>query len=139
MKFHFTARSDLGDREPVEALLYFNSQQSRAHEGIQYSIKRFGVPKIVEMNSGLTIGLDSHETQTIFAYDLQDENKGPMGVVVFLRDSSSSLGIVHIAVHPDFAHGGVHAPCGLTFQLIDEVKKVGRRIKGIEQVLFFYL
>jgi hypothetical protein len=78
------------------------------------------------------------ETHVIFAYDQEDAGKHPLGVVIFLRCNKTDLSIVHLAVQPEYTTGGHYGDEGLTFQLVDEVRKVGRKVKGIERIVFFY-
>lgn len=136
----FVFRSSVGreHREAIEQLLFFNPQQNKAREGILYSLDRFGAPRIEETSFGLTVRSEDHEAQTIFAYKKAELHQGPVGVVVFLRSDSHELGIMHIAVRPEYSQGGCYGPAGLTFLLIDEVRSIGRRIKGVERVVFFY-
>lgn len=138
LRLVFSSSADRKYRETVENLLFFNPQQDRARTGILNSLKRFGLPQLKEAAHELKIELDEHETQTIFAYDQDEPQKGPVGVVVFLRSGANELGIIHIAVQPEYSSSGTHAAEGLIFKLVDEVRTVSRRIKGIERLLFFY-
>ena len=134
----FSSSADRKYREAVEELLFFNPQQDRARAGILNSLKRFGLPRLKESAHGLEIQVDEYATQTIFAYNQDDPQKEPVGIVVFLRSGADELGIIHIAVRPEYSISGRHAGAGLTFMLVDEVRRVSHRIKGIERLLFFY-
>lgn len=134
----FSSSADRKYRKAVEELLFFNPQQDRARAGILNSLKRFGLPRLKEIANGLEIQVDGSEAQTIFAYDQDASQKGPIGIIVFLRSGVGELGIIHIAVRQEYSLSGDHAIAGLTFRLVDEVRKIGHRIKGIEQVLLFY-
>lgn len=138
MHIIFTSGADRKHREAIEELLFFNPQQDRVRAGILNSLERFGLPRLKETASGLEIQVDESETQTIFAYDRDESQKGPVGVVIFLRSGVNELGIIHIAVQPEYSSSGGHAAEGVLFKLVDEVRTVSRRIKGIEHLLFFY-
>lgn len=138
MNIIFSSSADRKYREAIEELLFFNPQQDRARAGILNSLRRFGLPRLKDVANGLEIQVDEYETQTLFAYDQEESQKGPAGIVVFLRSGADELGIIHIAVRPEYSLSGRHADLGLTFRLVDEVRRVGHRIKGIERLVFFY-
>jgi hypothetical protein len=134
--YHSVARVE--HREIIEGIAFFNPRQIRAKKGILKAVERFGQPRLQEMECGLTFQVGEHKTQTLFAYDQSDLQKVPLGIIIFLRCSSSALGIVHMAVHPDYAAGGIYEFEELGFRLVDQVRKIGRQINGIERILFFY-
>lgn len=138
MNIVFSSVANPKHREAVEALVFFNPQQSRARKGILKSIERFGHPQLCETPAGLTFRVGVHEAQTLFAYNKEDKLGTPLGLVIFLRCSERALGIAHLVVQPQYASGGICAGEGLAFKLIDQVRLVGRRIRGVEEVLFFY-
>ncbi len=138
MNIIFSSSADRKYRQAIEDLLFFNPQQDRARAGILNSLKHFGPPRLKETATGLEIQVDEYATQTIYAYNQDEPQKGPAGIIVFLRNGADELGIIHIAVRPEYSLSGRHAEEGLIFRLVDEVRRVGHRIKGIKRLLFFY-
>jgi hypothetical protein len=134
----FSSSADRKYRQAIEDLLFFNPQQDQARTGILNSLKRFGLPRLKEVANGVEIQVDEYETQTIYAYNQDEPQKGPAGIIVFLRSGANELGIIHVAVQPEYSLQGCHAAAGLTFMLVDEVRRISHRIKGIERLLFFY-
>ena len=120
----------------VEDILFFTPQQDRTRTGNLNSLKSFGLPRLTESAHGFEIQVDEYEAQTIFAYNQDDPQKSPAGIVVFLRSGADELGIIHIAVRPEYSVSGRYAGAGLTFMLVDDVRRIGNRIKGVVQMSF---
>lgn len=138
MNIVFSSSVNRKHRDGVEALIFFNPQQEQARTGILKSVKKFGLPRLEGVADNLSVRLDKHAAQTIFAYNSDDPETEPVGVVVFVRCEEEELGVVHIAVFPEFSLSGCYGAAGLTFKLIDEVCRVGRKVKGVKRVRFFY-
>ena len=119
-------------------MLFFNPRQYRARAGIVNSLDKFGHPRIEETANSLSVRVGDHEAQTLFAFDQDRRGSDPVGVVVFLRTSSTDVAIMHVAVHPDYGLQGRHGGLGLGITLIEKVKEIAARIVGIEKLVFFY-
>lgn len=132
---HFTSTVPPRQRRSLEELLYLNANQRRVSDAIQDSIERYGHPRIIERDGLLSITLDRVAgAQVIFA----QEGEALVGVVVFTRQQPDRLVVVHIAVAPAFSAGGHEAPQMLCLRLIDQVRGIGRRIRGISWVDVMY-
>ncbi len=118
--------------------MFFNPRQFRAREGIVNSLEKFGHPRLVETNDGLSVRVADHEAQTLFVFDKDRLGNDPIGVVVFLRTSSAEVAIMHVAVNPDYSLQGEHFGIGLGIILVEKVKEIAARIAGVERVIFFY-
>jgi ribosomal protein S18 acetylase RimI-like enzyme len=125
-------------RSELEDLLFFNPRQHRVREGILHSLEQFGHPRLVETGDSLSIRVGEQEAQSLFAFDSERRTPAPVGVVVFLRTSPTEIAIMHVAVHPDYALKGRRAGVGLGIALVEKVKEIASRIKGIEKIVFFY-
>jgi hypothetical protein len=134
----FSSRVPSECRSALEDLLFFNPRQHRVREGILNSLQRFGHPKLVETPAGLSIRVEEHEAQTLFAYDVDARQRDPVGVVVFLRTSPQEFAIMHVAVHSKYALRGERAGVGLGVRLVEQVKEIASRVVGVERIVFFY-
>ena len=121
-------------REVVEALFFFNPRQQRVREGILLSVERYGRPEILEQGGRLWIGVSSGATQCLFACDQTRSPARPAGVVLYVRPVPETLSITHLAIDPDYTTGGRRGGEGLGLLLIEQLRHIARRIKGIHRV-----
>ena len=57
-------------------------------------------------------------------------------MVVYTREDNV-LAVLFLAVHEDYAHGGVKAAENLFFSILNEVRGIARRIKGISSLKLY--
>lgn len=138
MKLEFASQAPKSSKEALEELLFFNPRQHRVRQGIVNSLEKFGHPRLVETDSGLSIRVGTQEAQTLFAFDRSRRSKDPVGLVVFIKTSPADIAIMHVAVHPDYALQGSEAGVGLGVTLIEKVKEIAARIVGVQRIVFFY-
>ena len=138
MNLVFSSKATKDARPALEELLFFNPRQYRVREAIVNSLGKFGHPRIEDTPNGLSIRVGDHETQTIFVFDQDRRDGGPVGVVVFIRMSPTEIAIMHVAVHPDYALQGRRAGLGLGLILIEKVKEIASRIVGIRRIMLHY-
>jgi hypothetical protein len=134
----FSSKASKQSRPALEELMFFNPRQFRAREGIVNSLEKFGHPRLVETTDSLSVRVGDCEAQPLFAFDQDRSGGDPVGVVVFLRTSSTEVAIMHVAVHPDYALQGGHSGTGLGIILVEKVKEISARIAGVKRVVFFY-
>jgi len=133
----FTSALDLGYRDALERLLFYNGNQKTASNAILVAIERFGSPRIETKGSRLWVTLDSGlEAQSLFVLDPSETGNPLVGIVVYTRDNDT-LVILFVAVREDFSSLGTKARELLFFRIVDEVRSVGRRIRGISSITMF--
>jgi len=115
-----------------------NPRQYRVREGILNSLQQFGHPRIEPTTDGLQIRVGDHEAQTLYAFDRDRPEPGPIGAVIFLRTSREEIAIIHVAVNDEYALHGTEAGVGLGVTLVEKVKEIATRIVGVERIVFFY-
>jgi len=127
-------------REAIENLFFLNPRQNRVRAGIINALEKFGHPWLEEKDHSLYLRVGDNDVQTLFAFDGSRTSGDPVGVVVFLRMRSSptEIVIVHMAVHPDYALRGVRASEGLGLALIEKVKEIASKIRGVERLVLCY-
>ena len=126
--FSGTVPNDM--REAVEALFFFNPGQPLLRSAISATVQRTGVPRIVELDGRVWIDVPSHSMQCLFACDGTSK---PVGVVLYDRPSPDVLSVSHLAVDPAYASRGGQGG-GLGLLLIERVREIARRIKGITRI-----
>src|ERR1044071_6808021 len=137
MNLEFSSNAPKSSKAALEELLFFNARQHRVREGIVNSLAKFGHPRLVETEGGLSVRVGTQEAQTLFAFDRR-RTKDPVGVVVFIRTSPSDIVIMHVAVHPAYGLQSRELGIGLGVVLIEKVKEVATRIVGVKRILLFY-
>jgi hypothetical protein len=134
----FTSKAVKDARPALEELFFFNPRQYRVREGIVNSLGEFGHPRIEDTEGGLSIRVGNQEAQTLFALDGDRRDSNPIGIVIFMRTSSDEIGIMHMAVHPDYALRGRRAGLGLGLILIEKVREIASRIVGVRRIVLLY-
>jgi len=132
-RFVFSATVSLKVREVVEALFFFNPRQPLLRSAISATVERTGVPKIVELDGRVWIDVPSRAMQCLFACDNYLETCEPV-VVLYERPKADVLSISHLAVDPAYASRGDRSGAGLGLLLIERVRQIARRIKGVTRV-----
>lgn len=140
MNLVFTSKVPEQHREAVEKLFFMNPSQNRVRAEIIDALEKFGQPWLEEKDHSVYLRVGDKDVQTLFVFDESHANLGPVGVVVFLRMHSSptEFVIMHMAVHPDYALRARRAGPGLGLALIEKVKEIASRIKGVERLVLCY-
>ena len=116
-------------RDDLQELLFFNPRQSLYRVQIEKAIDDFGMPTITEQGEHLHIACRNCECQTLFAVDAGQL----LGVLIYTRLDAQKLAVVHIATHSKL---GSQQAVGLI--LVEELLRLGKRIKGIERLIISY-
>jgi hypothetical protein len=134
----FSSTSPGSSRPFLEKLLFFNPKQNKVRDGIEDSLAHFGVPRLEEKATGLSIFVGEYQTQALFAFDTELSPEKPVGVVVFIRTCRADLVIMHIAVDPRYSLKNASDNFGLGLALIEKVKEIGKSLAGVQRILLFY-
>ena len=123
-------------RADLEELVYFNSGQTRVLESLIEAVERFGTPEIETSGQKLSVVLRKlPEAQTLFAVA---ETGRPLGLVTYMRPDHEHLMILHVSVGAEFARGGVFCRNQLLLRMLREIRRCGRRMKGVKRVKLYY-
>jgi hypothetical protein len=122
-------------RSAVESLFFFNPRQDFVRDGIRRSVEEHGIPEIFEVDGQVWLGVRSGTMQCLFACDDSNETSVLAGVVLYARPRPEVISITHLAVDPEYAANGAH---GLGLILVDKVRQVARRMKGVTQLQLPY-
>jgi hypothetical protein len=133
----FASSIPAAHRVSLELLVYFNSVQSRVADGIVDAVERFGPPEIVVDGDRLRVCVSGlPEAQCLFA--IEAISSRPVGVAVFARSDFQHMIVVHLGIAAEFAAGGKRAGEQLLLRLLRELRRCGRRIKGVRRFEFLY-
>ena len=123
-------------RKSVEELLYFNSGQTRVLDSLMEAVERFGTPEIETSGQQLKVMLRKlPEAQTLFAVA---ETGRPLGLITYLRPDHENLLVLHVSISAEFASGGALCRNQLLLRMLREIRRCGRRLKGIKKVELYY-
>ena len=119
--------------------MFFNPRQDQVTVPLVASLRRYGVPETVETNQCLRFKVGAFgEVQSLFAFDDAERVPRLAGVVMFTRESTQSMLLLHLAIHESYTHGGMHASAGVTAQLLTTVRRLSLRIRGVETLRMLY-
>lgn len=139
MALQFTSVLDQSLRGELEELMFQHPQQGRFRDTILDCIERFGVPRVVEQNGRLRVELAGQtEVQTLYAVMARPLHSELVGALVFTRNQTGELVVLHIAVKDDYTAQGPRADQMVTFALVEELCRVARQIQGVHGVRLAY-
>ena len=131
----FASTVAINHREELENLLFFNANQSKVTKSILESIRRYGEPRIAIEGDRLQIVVGHvSDVQVLYAIAGAAKSARIVGVVIYVRDRSENLTIVHLAVAPLYIMAPSGSESSLALQLFSQVLAIARRIKGIRTV-----
>jgi hypothetical protein len=126
-------------RPELERIVFFNPEQNQVRVPLVASIRRYGVPETVENDMYLRFKVRAFgEVQSLFAFDDMEDVPRLTGVVMFTRESTQSMLLLHLAIHQDYTYRGANASAGVTAQLLNAVRKLSLRVRGVETLRMLY-
>ena len=126
-------------RDELERIVFFNPEQSLVTAPLVASIKRYGVPSIVEENGCLRFRVHAFgRLQTLYAFDDTDDPSRLVGVAMFIRDKPSSLVVLHIAAHEEYTSQGPWADLAVVSQLLIAIRCIAAHTRGIRTLTVLY-
>lgn len=135
----FSSELEIKYLEDIKSLMFFNPEQQKVVSGILASIERYGLPSVKEINGKIRIQIgELPDVQTIYALDKSKEDIPLVGVIVFFRESKEKITILHIAVKDEYTISSSSRKSFLTIRLIEQLKQIATRIKGIKTLTIFY-
>ncbi len=136
---HFTSFLPSSYQDRLDSLLFFNTQQHKVRSEIILAIESFGNPTIVDKNGSLRIDVDPYTAvQTLYVLDDETDGSDLLGAVIYTRDSTENITILHIAVDERFSSSGPYANRLLTLHIYNKVKQIAGRISGVRTLTLFY-
>ena len=132
VSFSSTINPDL--RETLERVFFYNKNQSEYYFDIKHLIESYGQPRIVEENDRLYLNFENIDCQNIFT--IIDHNL--VGLAIYYRDSLDNIDLDHFAVDEKYSSTGIYADKLLVFQIINELKIIVLKIKGIKTITVKY-
>lgn len=122
----------------LETLMFFNPQQGKFRTAIIDSVEHYGKPRIITDGNLLRIGIGAFlPVQALFALDEQKMSNRLLGVIAYIRDVER-IAILHIAVRKEYSVFGIRAEELLAMRLINKVREIASRIKGVRFLTIVY-
>ena len=138
-EFYFSSKLSRKYYKSLEKLLFFNEKQALFIRDIEKSIEEYGVPKIVADGETLRIKTTLiNDVQNLFAFDSEAEDANLIGLILYFRPTLNKMIVLHIAVDENYTFDGKFSDQTLTIQLIDKVREIVLKIKGIELLSIAY-
>jgi hypothetical protein len=133
----FASRVPREKRHALEQLLFFNGCQERFARDIEDVIDRFGSPEIYDDGEGLRVRVAAlPDVQSLFAID--PVTGRPLGLAVYMRADLEHVTVLHLGLVEDYCSGGPQEGLKLLLQLMREVRRTSRRIKGVRRLEVLY-
>lgn len=135
----FSSVLNSGYRGALERLLFFNGRQAIFSQAISRSIEALGAPEIIAEDGSLRIVIGSRLlTQSIYAFEENGDSRDLIGVIIYSRTSPEDITVVHIAVSEDYSCEGERADRVLVLHLVNRVREIARRLKGVKTIRLSY-
>jgi len=139
IKLHFSSYLTEGYLEDLKNLMFFNHNQSKVVPGILESVKRYGLPKLTVQNGIIKIRVgDIVDVQTIFVLNNSSPQKNLVGVIIYFRESTDNLMLLHIAIKEEYSFHSSRKDLYILFKMIEKLKSVASRISGIKTISILY-
>lgn len=138
-EFYFSSKLNEKYYKVLEQLLFFNKKQAGFIKGIEKIIEEYGVPRIVA--DGATLHIKTgllNDVQNLFAFDSKAEDANLIGFIVYFRSTLNEMIVLHIAVDENYTFDGKFSDQILTIQLINKVRQIALKIKGLELLSIAY-
>ena len=133
-KVSFSSTINPDQKETLERIFFFNKNHTEYYFDIKHLIESYGQPRIVEEKDRLYLNFENIDCQNIFS--IIDNNL--VGLAIYYRDSLDNIDLVHIAVDEKYSSKGTQTDKFLIFRIINELKKIVMRIKGINTITIKY-
>lgn len=133
----FASRVPREKRHALEQLVFFNGCQARFARDIVDVIDKYGSPEIYDDGDGLRVRVPSlPDVQSLFAIDPATER--PLGLAVYMRADLEHVTVLHLGLGEEYCAGGAQEGLNLLLQLMREVRRSSRRIKGVRRLEVLY-
>ncbi|MEN6407990.1 MAG: hypothetical protein ABFC77_16165 [Thermoguttaceae bacterium] len=133
----FTSMLPSIHRDALERLFYFNKNQKKVHDAVLMATERYGAPRVALRNGRLWVQCASGvETQSLFVMDGDGPAAELIGVIVYTREEEK-LVVLFMAVREDYTYRSDRRSPILLLRMVEEVRNIGRRVKGITSVELF--
>jgi hypothetical protein len=133
----FASRVPREKRSTLEQLLFFNGCQSRFARDIVDVIDRYGPPEIYDDGAGLRVRIAAlPDVQSLFAID--PATGRPLGLAVYMRADLEHVTVLHLGLDEEYCSGGPQEGLNLLLQLMREVRRSSRRLKGVRRLEVLY-
>lgn len=134
-ELNFSSKLDQSYLDNLRQLFFFNKRQENYRPQIVELIKEYGEPVIVRNGENIFLQLtDEKMNQCLFAKYHNDL----VGALLYTRNTTSNISILHLAIDESYFSNTENSRFMLSLQLINKVKEIAGKIKGIETISLEY-
>ena len=141
VKLKFSSILPLEYRGELERIVFFNPEQGRVVDFLVASVRRYGLPSIVEDGPYLRFSVPAFRSiQSLYALDEIATPAQLAGVAMFVRerDNPDTMLLLHLAVHEDYTADGPKAHEWLAARLMSAIRGVCLQTRGITSLRVLY-
>ncbi len=125
-------------RRQLERLVFRHPRQGRMRQRILDNVHAFGAPHIVQSGAEVCIAIDKNPgAQNLFAVIEKAGAVQLLDFVLYVRNKEW-VDILFIAVRHAFTEEGRLGRWGVTYQIMDQLKRIGGHVKGVAGVRLKY-
>ncbi len=133
----FTSMLDRTYQPELERLLFFNANQEKVSASVLLAVERYGIPRVAVIDGRLWVTFNSAvQAQSLFVIEQLETTAQLVGVAVYTREGDT-LVLLFVAVREDRSLRGIKVNEMLYFRILDEVRRIGRHVKGIASITLF--
>jgi hypothetical protein len=126
-------------RGELERIVFFNQEQNQVTKPLLDSLHRYGIPTIVEEDACLRFRVRAFgRLQSLYAFDETTAPARLAGVAMFVRESPTSIVVLHLAAHEDYTTRGKWSNASVVVQLLIAIRGASLRTRGIETLRILY-
>lgn len=129
-EIHLCSTIEVGYRQELEALFFFNPKQHLVRERVVKHIERYGNPEIRAQGEALAMGLTRvDQAQTLFLM-IGSGRARLVGVVIYVREADC-LRVPYVALDETHTLEPSH---DFLLYIVGSMKRIGKSIRGVKFV-----
>lgn len=138
-KLVFSSQLPLAERDRLEDMVFFNRDQEKVRAQILACVQKYGVPAIVEDGPWLRFRVPGFSAvQSLYALDVARDADTVAGVAMFVRESSETMLLLHLAVHEEYTADGAAGEQWVAPQLIAALRAICLQTRGVGELRLLY-
>jgi hypothetical protein len=138
-RFVYTSSIPASRYHELAELMFFNLRQDRFRDDIVNAIELYGLPEIVTTDQSLRFSVEKlGQVQSLYAFDGNAQTGRLAGAMVYARVSDEKIVLLHMGLADPYQTGGPLSHKMLALKMIQQLKKVGKTLKGVHRLEILY-
>jgi len=131
-EIHLSSTLEVGYRQELEDIFFFNPKQHVVQDRVVDHIKRYGSPEIRNQDDGLTLALKLVDgAQTLFLLIGSDRPR-LVGAMIYVREAEC-LRVPYVVLEEAYTLESKNS-CTILLFMVDSMRRIGRSIQGVKFV-----